>query len=132
MKTITVVAAVKEHNNKILCMQRGNNQFGYISFKYEFPGGKIEPGESDKQALKREIKEELDYDIDVRDHIMTINYQYPDFKLIMDAYYCHASTDKFTLKEHIDFRWLPKNKLKELEWVPADNEIVEKVMKSDE
>ena len=96
--------------------------------KYEFPGGKIEPGESLNQALEREIKEELQYDICVRGNFLTVEHQYPDFQLKMHSYLCSAVDTNFTLTEHINYRWLKINQLDELDWAAADIPIVEKLM----
>ena len=128
MKQIEVVAAIIQFENKFLCVQRGADKYDYISLKYEFPGGKIEPGESLNQALEREIKEELQYDICVRENFLTVEHQYPDFQLKMHSYLCSAVDTNFTLTEHINYRWLKINQLDELDWAAADIPIVEKLM----
>ncbi|WP_293889747.1 NUDIX domain-containing protein [Flavobacterium sp.] len=88
MKKIEVVAAVIYHNEKILCVQRGNNKYKYIAFKYEFPGGKVEEGETNEEAIKREILEELNLNITIDSNFITVNHDYPDFTLIMHSYIC--------------------------------------------
>ena len=128
MKQIEVVAAIIQFENKFLCVQRGEGRYDYISLKYEFPGGKIEPGESLNQALEREIKEELQYDIRVKEKFLTVEHQYPDFQLKMHSYLCSAVHTNFTLTEHINYRWLEINQLDELDWAAADIPIVEKLM----
>ena len=128
MKQIEVVAAIIQFENKFLCVQRGEDKYDYISLKYEFPGGKIEPGESLNQALEREIKEELQYDICVKEKFLTVEHQYPDFQLKMYSYLCSAVHTNLTLTEHINYRWLEVNQLDELDWAAADIPIVEKLM----
>ena len=128
MKQIEVVAAIIQFENKFLCVQRGEGKYDYISLKYEFPGGKIEPGESLNQALEREIKEELQYDICVKEKFLTVEHQYPDFQLKMHSYLCSAVHTNLTLTEHINYRWLEINQLDELDWAAADIPIVEKLM----
>ena len=128
MKQIEVVAAIIQFENKFLCVQRGEGKYSYISLKYEFPGGKIELGESLNQALEREIKEELQYDICVRGFFLTVEHQYPDFQLKMHSYLCSAVHTNLTLTEHINYRWLEINQLDELDWAAADIPIVEKLM----
>ena len=104
-KTIEVVAAIIYYNNKILCVQRGENKLSYISKKFEFPGGKIEYGESLKQALIREINEELCMTIEPEKRFITVEHEYPDFNLIMHSYKCSCNGNNLTLTEHIDFKW---------------------------
>ena len=104
MEKVEVVAAIIENQDKILCLQRGMSKFDYIAYKYEFPGGKVEEGESQEGALKREIREELKYDIKVEERFMKVEYHYRDFILIMDSFLCSADTTAFTLIEHIDYQ----------------------------
>jgi len=124
MKTIEVVAAVIINNNKILCVQRGESKYSYISKKYEFPGGRIEEGETKEEAVKREIKEELKMDIFIVSEFITVNYQYPDFYITMYSFLCSCKNPSLTLMEHIDFKWLNKNELIELDWAAADIPII--------
>ena len=88
MKKVEVVAAVIFYNNKILCVQRGDNKYNYIAFKYEFPGGKVESGETNEKAIKREIQEELNLEISIDSKFITVNHQYPDFTLVMHSFIC--------------------------------------------
>lgn len=128
MKEIQVVAAIIVHDNKILCVQRNENKLEYISKKYEFPGGKIEEGETKEQTIKREIKEELRLDIHVESEFITVNHQYPDFSLTMYSFICSCENTLLTLTEHIDYKWLDKNNLAGLDWAAADVPIVDKLI----
>ena len=128
MKNITVVAAIIFNDNRILCVQRNINQYTYISKKYEFPGGKIEKGESNEAALKREITEELNIIINVKNKFMVVNHSYPDFKLTMHAYICESHSNDITLMEHINYKWLNRHELDSLDWAEADIPIVNKLM----
>ncbi len=121
MKTIRVVAAVIKKENKIFCTQRGYGDFkGY----WEFPGGKIEDGETPQEALVREIKEELDVDISVGKMIKTIEYDYPEFHLSMDCFWCELVSGEIELKEHEDAKWLDKNNIDSVDWLPADLDLI--------
>ena len=124
MKTVRVVAAVIRKDNKIFATQRG---YGEFKDGWEFPGGKIEAGETPEQALAREIKEELDTDINVGDLIDTIEYDYPNFHLSMDCFWCEILQGKLELKEHESARWLSKEKLYSIDWLPADVGLIEKI-----
>ncbi|MCX6053636.1 MAG: (deoxy)nucleoside triphosphate pyrophosphohydrolase [Chloroflexi bacterium] len=128
MKKIEVVAAIITYNNKILCVQRSAGKFDYISFKYEFPGGKVEANETNVEALKREIKEELHMNIDVRDEFLTIHHQYPDFFITMNSFFCTCSSPNLKLEVHVDYKWLMIDKLSSLDWAAADIPIVKKLM----
>ena len=125
MKKIEVVAAIVINYGKILCVQRNENKYSYISKKYEFPGGKIEEGESLETALLREIKEELSMDIDIQKKFLTVKHTYPDFHLTMHSYICTSTNNDVSLLEHIDYQWLDKSQLKHLDWAAADIPIIE-------
>ena len=127
-KHYTVSAAIIVENKKILCVQRNKGKYDYISYKYEFPGGKLEIGENEEDALKREISEELNLEIDVAEKFLVVIHEYLDFDLIMHSYLCKANTEKLVLKEHIDAKWLHKNELIELDWAAADLPIVSKLI----
>ena len=129
--TVHVVAAIVQHENKFLCVQRGPHSFGYISYKYEFPGGKVEPNETEESALVRELMEELSLDITVKEHFMTVSYKYPDFDLKMECFICHTNQPKIILTEHIAYTWLPANKLLSLDWAPADIPIAQRLVEED-
>lgn len=121
MKTIKVVAAAIIDNNKVFATQRGYGQF---KDKWEFPGGKIEVGESPEDALIREIREELDSLISVNDYLCTVDYDYPGFHLTMYCYLCSVTEGNLILKEHEAARWLGKDELWDVDWLPADVEVV--------
>ena len=127
-KHYTVSAAIIVENKKILCVQRNKGKYDYISYKYEFPGGKLEEGEKEEDALKREISEELNLEIDVAEKFLVVTHEYLDFDLTMHSYLCKANTEKLVLKEHIDAKWLYKNELIELDWAAADLPIVSKLI----
>ncbi len=124
MKTVKVVAAVIVHQNKIFATQRG---YGEFKDGWEFPGGKIEPGETPEQALKREIREELDTEIDVKKPIGHVEYDYPTFHLSMDCFLAEVISGDLILKEHEAARWLTRDELESVDWLPADQEIVESI-----
>lgn len=124
MKTIKVVAAVIKRNNKIFVTQRG---YGEFKDGWEFPGGKVEKGETKEEALIREIKEELDTVIKVDSYLDTIEYDYPDFHLSMDCFICYVVEGNLVLKEHEDSKWIKKEEIDTLNWLPADLVIIDKV-----
>ncbi len=128
MKQIEVVAAIIHFGNEILCVQRAKNKFEYISEKFEFPGGKIEEGESKKEALRRELIEELDITPEIEDLYLTVIHQYPDFELTMHSFKCVAKSKEIKLKEHISHKWLTKDQLNQLDWAAADIPITKKLM----
>ena len=130
MKEISVAAAIIKHNNKILCVQRGEHKFNYISKKFEFPGGKIEEGETHKETIIREIKEELKMFINVDESYITVKHQYPDFFLTMYTFICSCKNPSLILTEHIDYKWLAIPELKHLDWAAADIPIIEKLRQS--
>ena len=127
MKTIKVVAAVIKNGDKIFATQRG---YGDLKGGWEFPGGKIEEGETPQEALKREIMEELDTEIEVGELIDTIEYDYPEFHLSMGCYWCSVVCGELVLKEHEAARWLGKDELKDVEWLPADVVLICKIKKN--
>lgn len=122
MKTIKAVAAIIIHENKIFATQRG---YGEFKDGWEFPGGKIEPGETPQEALVREIKEELDIDIEVKDFLETVEYDYPTFHLSMDCFFCTIKAGELVLKEHEAAKWLTVETLDNVDWLPADKGLVE-------
>lgn len=128
MKYIEVVAAIIIHNNQILCVQRSENKLSYISQKWEFPGGKIEVGETREETIKREILEELKMNINVDEEFITVSHLYPDFHLTMHSFICSSENKELTLTEHIDYKWLDKNQLNQLDWAAADIPIMMKLM----
>ena len=127
-KSIEVVAAVIFRGGKVLCVQRSANAREYISKKWEFPGGKVELFENHEQAIKREIREELDVEIENLEYFTTVEHTYPDFHLVMHAYTCSIFKGEPVLKEHVALKWLPVEELDQLDWAAADIPIVEKLM----
>jgi len=127
-KSIEVVAAVIFRGGKVLCVQRPANAREYISKKWEFPGGKVELFENHEQAIKREIREELDVEIENLEYFTTVEHTYPDFHLVMHAYTCSILKGEPVLKEHVALKWLPVEELDQLDWAAADIPIVEKLM----
>lgn len=131
MKTVRVVAAVIKAINEngepiIFATQRG---YGEFKGGWEFPGGKIEAGETPQEALKREIMEELDTEISVGELIETIEYDYPTFHLSMDCFWCEIVKGDLVLKEHEAAKWLKKEQLADVEWLPADVTVIETIKK---
>ena len=122
MKTIEVVAAVIRKDDKIFATQRG---YGEWKDWWEFPGGKKEPGETPEVALVREIREELSAEINVNEFLCTVEYDYPQFHLTMHCYLCSLMTDSLHLNEHEAARWLSKDELDSVKWLPADVKVVE-------
>ena len=122
MKTVSVVAAVIESEGRFFATQRG---YGPQKDGWEFPGGKIEPGETPEAALMREIREELDADITVGEKLVQVEYDYPDFHLSMGCYRCALASGHLTLKEHEAARWLALSELDDLAWLPADRIVAD-------
>ena len=127
-KHYNVVAAVVCQDGKYLCMQKGKTKYDYTSYKWEFPGGKIEPGETPQAALARELMEEMDYPVEVGERIVTVSHEYPDFCITMTAFFCKPLSDSFRLKEHVAYEWRGKEKLAELDWAAADVDIVKAIL----
>ena len=124
MKTVKVVAAIICSNGKILATQRG---YGGYKDWWEFPGGKTEPGETPEEALRREIREELDTEIRVESFFTTVEYDYPEFHLSMDCFLCTIVGGSPVLLEHEAAKWLLPEELDSVRWLPADEEIVRKL-----
>ena len=125
-KIVRVVAAVIRDGSRIFATQRG---YGNYKDWWEFPGGKIEAGETPEQALRREIEEELDTEIKVGDFIDTIEYDYPEFHLSMDCFWCEIVEGNLDLKEHEAAKWLAKEELDSVNWLPADITIIDIIKK---
>ena len=130
MKKVEVVAAIIYFGNEILCVQRPENKLPYISEKFEFPGGKIENGETKEEALKRELLEELNISANIKSLFLTVVHEYPDFELTMHSFICEVETKQLTLNEHISFEWLILNKINNLDWAAADVPIVDNLVKN--
>ena len=124
-----VVAAVVVRDGKYLCVRRRDTKYPYTSHKWEFPGGKIEHGEEPQQALSREMLEELDYPVEVGNHIVGVEYPYPDFRISLKVYFCAPTTDaEPVLKEHAELCWLEESQLKSLDWCAADTIVVQAIV----
>ena len=125
MRMIQVVAAIIQKDNKILATQRG---YGEFEGGWEFPGGKVEPGERPEDALKREIREELAIEIEVGELLDTIEYNYSSFHLSMKCFICKMKEGDLVLKEHKAAQWLSGNMLTDVEWLPADQLLIGKLL----
>lgn len=128
LKNIKVVAAIIFDGEKYLCTERNIGKFAYSSYKWEFPGGKIELGESNEDALKREIMEELGIEIEINNYFCGINYVYPDFELTMYVYECKPLTKEVTLNVHKSYKWLSLGELNTIDWASADKLVVNKLI----
>lgn len=124
MKTIKVVAAIIRDQDHIFATQRG---YGEFKDGWEFPGGKIEEGETPENALIREIREELDTEIAVGEKITCVEYDYPKFHLSMDCFWAEIVSGDLVLKEHEAAKWLSREELDSVDWLPADLELIEKI-----
>lgn len=123
-KQIKVVAAIIRENDRIFATQRG---YGNYKDWWEFPGGKVEPGEKPEEALIREIREELNTKVGVDEFLITVEYDYPEFHLSMDCFWCHVEEGELTLLEHEAAKWLPVSDLRQVRWLPADIEVLEAI-----
>ena len=126
-KYVKVVGAVIEKDEKILCAQRNGKKS--LPNMWEFPGGKIEDGELPEAALKRELLEEMDCEINVLDKIVTTVYEYDFATIELTTYYAEMVSDSIVLREHQDMKWLSRDELDSVEWAPADIEAIEKIKK---
>ena len=126
MKTVEVVAAVIRDGNKIFATQRG---YGEFKDGWEFPGGKTEIGETPQADLKREIMEELDTEINVKDHLFTVDHDYDSFHITMHWYWCEVVSGELLLKEHEAAKWLDKEHLYDVDWLPADLPVAKEIEK---
>ena len=127
MKTIKVVAAIIKKNDRIFATQRG---YGDFKDGWEFPGGKVEEGETPQEALMREIREELAADIRVGELFDTVEYDYPEFHLSMKCYICELVSEEMVLKEHEAARWLTASDLGTVDWLPADRGLIDELKKA--
>lgn len=128
MKKLEVVAGIIKYDDKILCTQRDLDKHGYVSFMWEFPGGKIEPNETQTEALKRELMEELNMNVNVDKYFCSTTYTYPTLEIKMHCYICSVTDSAITLNVHKSYKWLSLSDLKSLNWAYADREVVDKLM----
>lgn len=126
MKVIEVVAAVIKHEDKFFITKRG---YGEFIDMWEFPGGKVEAGESREEALHREIREELELEIGDLEYLTTVDYNYPNFNLIMHCYVCKIEGGVLKLNAHNDVKWVTLDEMKDEKWVPADVQVVDSIRK---
>lgn len=131
MKKIEVVAAIIHFEDEILCVQRAESKLDYISKKFEFPGGKLENGETKEEALARELTEELEIKPIIKDLFLTVVHTYPDFEITMHSYNCVTNSKELNLKEHISAEWLKIDNLSHLDWAAADLPIVLKLISNE-
>lgn len=124
MKRIHVVCGIIEQEGLVFAVRRGRTKYDYTSFKWEFPGGKIEFGETGKDALERELREELDVEVRVGGKVAIVEHQYPDFVIQMEAYRCTLTDSQPVLKEHTEMKWCTKEDLQQLDWAAADIPIM--------
>ena len=124
MKEIRIAAAIIVNDGKIFATQRG---YGAWKDWWEFPGGKIEPGETPEEALAREIREELDVEIEIDEFYTTVEYDYPEFHLVMDCFICHIIEGEPVLMEHEAAKWLAADELSSVQWLPSDVELIDKL-----
>jgi 8-oxo-dGTP diphosphatase len=127
-RVIDVVAGVIKFNDYFLCVQR--NEKGALALKWEFPGGKIESNETHKDALKRELKEELNLNVNIDEHFLTVNHDYSTFTINLHSYLLNVMDQNIQLNEHIDLKWLKKDELLSLDWAEADIPIVYKIIEN--
>lgn len=130
MKHNHVVAAIIIYDERILCMQRDKGKYDYISYKFEFPGGKVEAGETKAEALMRELWEEMDLSVLISDtdFFFSSYHEYPDFAVTIDSFLCYIDSPIFVRREHVAHTWLPVEELKSLDWVDADIPIIGELM----
>ncbi|MEN8401096.1 (deoxy)nucleoside triphosphate pyrophosphohydrolase [Acinetobacter towneri] len=130
MQSIEVVAAIIIKDEKILAVQKGQAKFDYVSYKWEFPGGKVEASESLEQAIQREILEELDIQVIPKELLITVEQTYPDFHLVMHCFICSCEHGNIKLIEHIELAWLDLGNLRSLDWAEADIPVVKKLQEA--
>jgi 8-oxo-dGTP diphosphatase len=122
----TVAGLILNDQNEILCTQRGESKYDYISYKWEFPGGKVEEGETEQETLRRELIEELEIEVDILDKFYEVEHTYPDFHLSMPVYLCKLKTKELKLLVHSNIKWLKANEMLTLNWAGADVPVAEK------
>ena len=130
-KHLEVCGAILMKNGKVLAAQRNAGKYEYVSYKWEFPGGKLEDGENADEALNRELIEEMDVHISVEDMepFYVVEHEYPDFTMRMHCFICNMHDPSVNLKEHVDMKWCTMNDIMDLDWAPADIPVVEALVK---
>lgn len=129
MKHYNVVAGVIINDDKVLCLQKGLTRYEYTSYRWEFPGGKIEERETPEHALRRELLEELKINVEIKSHLITVEHKYDDFGITLHAYLCRTSNNDVILTEHVSFKWAELDEIIDLEWCAADVSIAQAVVK---
>ena len=131
MKQIkTVAGVIKNEKGEILCTLRDQGKYEYVSFKWEFPGGKIEEGETNQQTLARELREELEIEVEIGDFFYQVEHDYPDFHLSMAVYECKLISKEMKMNVHKGFKWLAPKDMMTLDWAAADIPVAELVFKN--
>ena len=123
-KHIEVAAAIVAWEGKVLCMRRGRGGSPSTEMKWEFPGGKVEPGETPQETIVRELLEEMDYAVEPVRRVERASHEYPDFSITLEAWLCRAATPLFSMKEHTAFRWMPPREAGKLDFAAADRDIL--------
>jgi len=127
MKIVTTVAGIIENEKgEVLCTERNLGKYEYVSYKWEFPGGKIELGETDEQTLTRELHEELEIDVQILNKFYQVEHDYPDFHLSMAVYECKMLSKDYKMNVHKNIKWLPKEEMMSLDWAAADLPVAKK------
>lgn len=125
MKHVEVAAAIIISRGRVLCARRGGHTYSYLAYKFEFPGGKMEPGEDARAAVVREIREELGIVVTVLREYMSVDYSYPDFSITLHTCLCRTDTDSILSKEHTECLWVLPADLSALDWAAADRPVVQ-------
>lgn len=130
MKQIkTIAGVILNQNNEVLCTKRDKSKYDYISYKWEFPGGKVEEGETDKETLARELMEELEIEVEIGDFFYQVEHDYPDFHLSMTLYLCKFKEKEMKLNVHKGVKWLEPKDIMSLDWAGADVPVAEEIFK---